>query len=89
MILKFRNSGLKVLAAIVAVMGLWLVSTISSSAKNNAVTWDWQLSGTPDLTRKVDVLNLDPGDVNKKDMAALPVFFSGLYQCQKIVINRA
>lgn len=71
MILKFRNSGLKVLAAIVAVMGLWLVSTISSSAKNNAVTWDWQLSGTPDLTRKVDVLNLDPGDVNKKDMAAL------------------
>ena len=71
MIEAIRNSSLKVIAAIVAVTGSWLVSTISSSAKNIAVTWDWQLSGTPDLTRKVDVLNLDPGDVTKEDMAAL------------------
>ncbi len=56
-------------------MGKWLVfalmAPLSAAAQSTGTAWDWQLSEPADLSRSVDVLDLDPGLVMPGQSTAL------------------
>ena len=59
----------KMHGAIAALLAGFSISSVQ--ALPAGVTWDWQLQSPLDLQRSVDVLALDPDEVNAADIAAL------------------
>ncbi len=53
-------------------LALWLAGfSVPAVALESGVSWDWQLQAPLDLTLAVDVLALDPDEVESADIAAL------------------
>lgn len=48
-----------------------LIGLVSASGGEAAESWDWQLTDPYDLTRRVDVLDIDPDNHSPADIAAL------------------